>query len=54
MRKKKPTHGGKRIGAGRKAPDGVRKAYSVKLNDTEIAKIREKFNGLTEAVRSLL
>ncbi len=51
---KKPTHGGKRPGAGRPAPDGIRKAHTVQLNPKEIAFIREKYGSLTGAVRSLI
>lgn len=51
---KKSTHGGKRTGAGRQAPDGVRKARTVKLNEKEYKYINDNFRSLTVGVRTVL
>lgn len=51
---KKSTHGGKRPGAGKKAPDGVRKARTVKLNAKEHKYINDNYGSLTVGVRTVL
>ena len=54
MKRKRPTHGGARSGAGRKAPQGAGKSFTVYLTPPEQAKALRHGKTVQRGIRALI